>query len=127
MFWRGSSLQMTVTEPQLLAILGIGHDTSMRGEGISLRRALERTQYVATRKRFGPDDLLAVIKRHSGFVEQWIAYSEDKRTSCGWYLKRNGEIGTIRGERQVIQHDSLEEAVAEYVVRELDYWASLSP
>ena len=36
---------MRIEEKQLLQILRIGHDTSMRGQGLSLRDALARSGY----------------------------------------------------------------------------------
>ena len=114
-------------ESQLLAILRIGHDTSARGAGISLREALERTQYLAIRGSFGPIDLLALIKGHPALIGEWISYSEDKRTSGGWYLTKQGEVGMVGSAKERKLFDSLEVAVAEYVVRELDFWAGLSP
>jgi hypothetical protein len=110
----------------LLAILGIAHDTSMRGEGLSLGQALARTHYKDRRAGFGPEDLRTVLDVHRDFVEEWLAYSEDKRTSGGWYLTRSGEIGELGDPDSRVRFGSLEEAVAEYVVRELDFWTRVS-
>lgn len=112
-------------EAQLLDVLRIGHETSMRGEGISLREALMRRSYNEFRKTFGPVDLIEVVKTHPEITAQWIAYSEDKRTSGGWYLLRHLEIGQVGNPESRKQFDSIEEAVAEYVVRELDFWSSI--
>ena len=117
---------MSRMDTQLLAILRIGHDTSMRGAGVSLREALARTQYAAMRGSFGPSDLLPLIRSHPALCQEWISYSEDKRTSGGWYLTERGEIGTVGATNERMQFDSLEEAVAHYVVLELDYWTGVS-
>lgn len=116
---------MTDDNMDLLAILRIGHDTSSRGAGRSLRDALSRTRYKERRTRFGPGDLRPLLKVHREFAEQWFAYSEDKRTSGGWYLMRSGEIGRAGDPESQTRFDSLEEAVAEYVVRELDFWTGV--
>jgi len=71
---------MTNRESQLLAILRIGHEASIRGAGISLSEALTRNGYRDLRSGFGPEDLLPVIKTHPTLAEAWLAYSEDKRT-----------------------------------------------
>ena len=113
-------------EAQLLAILRVGHDTSMRGPGISLRDALTHTHYRNLRPGFGPGDLLPLIRLHTELVEEWILYSADKRTDGGWYLLEQGEIGQVGVPQSRMNFDSMEQAVAEYVVRELDFWAQLS-
>lgn len=110
---------------QLQAILKIGHETSMRGRGISLRDALIQTKYAELRPNFGPKELMPLIQGNPSLTEEWIAYSEDKRTSGGWYLTQGGEIGRVGIPESRTQFGSIEEAVAEFVVRELDYWTAL--
>ncbi len=107
---------------QLLAILRIGHETSMSGKGISMHDALVRTSYKEHRPRFCSSDLIPIIKATPELAEEWLAYSEDKRTSGGWYLLPKGEIGQVGFIEAQHHFLSLAEAVAEYVVRELDFW-----
>ena len=116
---------MTDRNEDLLDILRIGHATSMRGAGLSLRDALQRTRYSDRRARFGSRELYRLVKANPTLSEEWFAYSEDKRTTGGWYLLRSGEIGRVGvpGSRRSFR--SVEEAVAEYVVQELDFWANL--
>ena len=110
----------------LLQILRVGHDTSMRGAGISLRDALQNCHYLQLRSSFGAEDLLPLIRAHQDLATQWILYSEDKRTSGGWYLiESTREVGTFGPPRESFVFPSIEEAVAEYVVRELDFWSTL--
>lgn len=109
----------------LLAILRVGHETSTRGTGLSLIEALRQVHYADRRASFGPADLSPLIIAHPELLESWFAYSEDKRTSSGWYLSRSGEIGRVSDSESHARFESLEEAVAEYVVRELDFWAGL--
>jgi hypothetical protein len=109
-----------------MAILKIGHDTSRRAEqGISLREALMRTNYKNLRPSFGPSDLLPIIQDNPSLVEEWIAYSDDKRTDGGWYITEEGQIGKVGESKRLLSFESLHEAVAEYVIRELDFWASM--
>jgi hypothetical protein len=111
----------------LLQILRVGHDTSMRGAGLSIREALQKCHYIQLRNSFGPDDLLPLIRADRNFVIQWIMYSEDKRTSGGWYLiESTREVGTFGPPPASFTFHSIEEAVAHYVVRELDFWSTLS-
>jgi hypothetical protein len=111
----------------LLIILRIAHDTSMRGAGVSLRDALSLTAYRELRPQFGESDLLPYLRDHPALIEDWLLYSYDKRTDGGWYLLQDGTIGEIGRIAQATRFPSLEQAVAAYVVRELDFWANLSP
>ena len=104
----------------LLKILQIGRDASMRGEGISLCAAMQRADYCGLRPTFASSDLLPLIRENPAYIEEWISFSEDKRTSDGWYVKRSGEIGQVLAPAARMKFNSLAEAVAEYVVRELD-------
>jgi hypothetical protein len=117
---------MTRDKKQLLAILAIGHDTSMRGEGISLRDARVRTDYANARIGLTPADLLPLIRSNDELVTQWVMYSEDKRTSGGWYLDdETCSVGRVNAPDETICFNSVEEAVADYVLRELDYWSEI--
>ncbi|TWT47682.1 hypothetical protein Pla111_13010 [Botrimarina hoheduenensis] len=79
----------------------------MRGEGISLRDALEQTHYRDHRPYFCAAELIPLIEADPDLITQWAMYSEDKRTSGGFALDGMSP-----------------QAVADYVVRELDFWAS---
>jgi hypothetical protein len=108
---------------RLDAILDIGHSTSMRGIGISLREALKVTGYAEYRSSFTAADLLPYVAAHPEVIEQWLSYSEDKRTNGGWYIRRNGQIGRVLQSGTEREYASIHEAVAQYVVLELDFWA----
>lgn len=117
---------MKPTDEALLQILRVGHDTSMRGAGLSLRDVLQKCHYLQFRSSFGAKDLLPLIRLHQDLVTQWTQYSEDKRTSGGWYLIRSTrEVGTFGPPPVAFDFPSIEQAVAEYVIRELDFWSTL--
>jgi hypothetical protein len=116
---------MTNREQQLLRILSIGHDTSIRGAGLSLREALSLANYRQLRTSIGPADLLPLIKANPRLVREWLAYSEDKRTSGGWYILENGEVVRVGEPNTHLRFESIDEAAAEYVVRELGYWSDV--
>lgn len=110
---------------QLVEILKIGHDTSMRGDGISLQQAIARTKYSDLRPRFDARDLLLLIKKHPSLIQEWTAYSEDKRTDGGWYLIGRA-IGRVTPKTRRRYFRTCEDAVAHYVICELDFWADIS-
>jgi len=116
---------MNSLQEKLLAILNIGHDTSMRGEGVSLRQALSRVNYLEARRQFDAKDLLPLIQERRQLIDQWILYSADKRTRGGWYVTEAGEVGQVNDPNSIMHFASIEEAVAEYVLRELDFWVTV--
>lgn len=103
-------------DEDLIAILRIGHDTSIRGTGLSLRDALSRTRYRELRPSFGELDLLSHLRERPALIKEWLLYSEDKRTDGGWYLLEDGTIGHV-STRQETRFPSIEQAVAAYVLR----------
>jgi hypothetical protein len=111
---------------RLVAILRIAHHVSSSAGGLALREAIARTDYAAYRSSFGAQDLQAVLAAHPSLIEEWLAYSEDKRTDAGWYVLRDGEIGQLRNPTAQRSYALIQEAVAQFIVRELDYWAELS-
>jgi hypothetical protein len=113
---------MSDRDARLMAILRIGRDASLRGSGVPIREALTRTAYVGHRVTFNATDLRPLIAADPALIEDWLAYSEDKRTSGGWYVRRTGEIGQLSKPASRAIYPSIEEAIAEFVVRELDYW-----
>lgn len=67
---------------------------------------------------------------HLTMIEQWLMYSEDKRTGGGWYFMQAGnewETGRVgpTGLVDKTKYLSAVEACAAYVLMELDFWSSL--
>ena len=57
---------MTIGTEELLAILRVGHETTIRGAGRSLREALQAAHYAERRAGFGPADLRPLDHRSPG-------------------------------------------------------------
>lgn len=91
-----------------------------------MRDALAQAQYPALRPSINPGELLPLLKNDPSLVEEWVAYSEDKCTAGGFYVLRTGEVGQVEDQRSRRRYLSIEEAVAEFVLHELDYWQSLA-
>ena len=108
-----------IDEAHLLAILCIHQ--SCRSERISLRDALLRSNYRRLRSEFGPAALVPLIRGNPDIAKQWVQYSEDKRTGSGFWIKADSfEVGALNLNQPTIRYPSLEEAVAEFVVKDLD-------
>jgi hypothetical protein len=117
---------MTTTDFRLIAILRIAQQISA-GEGApSVEAALAHAGYAAYRPSFDAADVRVLLEAHPALLEQWLAYSEDKRTDQGWYVLRDGEIGQVTQPTAQRSYATIDEAVAQFVVRELDFWAALA-
>ena len=118
---------MTFSHEQLLDVLRIGHASSMRGEGFSLRDAIARSGYRNIRKYFDRNDLIPLLKENPDLISQWLRYCEDKRTSGGyWVSEQTCEVGSMESPHSNIRCETIEVAIAEYVLREIDYWIAVA-
>ena len=95
--------------------------------GASLHSALQRAGYASSRPSFAAADIRALLLAHPPLVDAWLAYSEAKDTTAGWYVLRDAEIGQLSLPSAQRRFASIEEAVAEFILRELDYHAGLTP
>ena len=116
---------MKTRSQHLQAILGIAAATSRDGDGVSLRQALSDVDYPNARQGVSAADLAPILKADPDLVEQWLRRCEDKRTSGGWYVKRDGEVGQLSRPDSHVSFDTIEEAVAEYVLKGMDYWMTV--
>ena len=115
-----------IDDELLFQILSIAHRTSMRGEGVSLRQALADAEYRPLRSDFDVNDIRPVLDSHYELIDQWVRYSEDKRTDGGWYLKASdSSIGSL-AEPAELRFGSVADTVANYAMRELDFWSGVS-
>ena len=89
---------------------------------LSLIDLLKGASYTRFRREVTAHELADYLRRHPELVEEWLRYSEDKRTSDGWYFGTNGRrswIGQV-GPTMPEYFDAPETACAEYILRELD-------
>jgi hypothetical protein len=117
---------MDVDEQQLFGILRIARDTSFRGEGISMKEALKRSSFDELRNAFGPQDLVPMLSVNPELMQDWLRFCQDKRTRGGCCVFENSfEVGVLGSSEFTVRFDSLEAAVADFVVCELDYWSAV--
>ena len=90
-----------------------------------MREALKVAGYAELRPSLTAAELRSVIADHPELIEQWMSYSEDKRTDGGWYIQRNGNIGRVLKPASALQYASIQDAIAEFVMLELDFWADI--
>ena len=109
-------------------ILAIADATSRTDDRLSALDALERAEYSRHRPHLGSEDLAAVLKRAPELVDQWICYAENKRVARGWYVRRSGEVGFYGGSPVAPERfETQAEAVAEFILRELDGIVAAKP
>ncbi len=114
---------------QIRRILAIAHDhsTLRGGRGLSLRHLIDESDYRSLRPRVQASQFAAILQAEPNLVDDWIAYSEDKRTSLGWGFGPSREGGWLvdgpEGARE--KFASQFAACAAYVLHELDFWAAI--
>jgi hypothetical protein len=91
----------------------------------SLRDLVAETGYRDLRPTLSRQEITDYLTRHPGLVLEWLKYSEDKRTSGGWYLfhpSTGWVVGQLAGPEQEreLRFGSGPEACAEFILRELD-------
>lgn len=96
------------------------------GPGESLGEALQRAGYARHRAALAAADVRALLVAHPGLVEAWLAYSQRKETPDGWYVLPDAEIGQLQRPSAQRHFATIEEAVAEFILRELDHHAGLA-
>lgn len=111
---------------RLMPFLRIAQRLASGGPGMSIRDEVQRCGYAASRPSFAAEDVRALLIAHPGLLDAWLAYSESKETADGWYVLRDAEIGQLSRPASQRQFASIEEAVAEFVLRELDHVAGLN-
>jgi hypothetical protein len=91
----------------------------------SLRDLVAETGYRDLRPTLTGKEIAAYLARHPGLVLKWLRYSEDKRTSGGWYLLHPSTgwvVGRLTGpdKERELRFATGPEACAEFILRELD-------
>jgi len=93
---------------------------------VSMREALQRAGYAQSRLSFAAADVRVLLTAHPALVDAWLEYSQGKETADGWYVLPDAEIGQLSRPSSQRQFASIEEAVAEFIIRELDHHAGLA-
>src|SRR5262245_45469764 len=114
-----------MTDAELEAILSIGQDTSIRNaEDLSMEKVLRHTHYRELRGELSHELVSAALRARPQAIEQWVEYSQDKRTERGWALEPEARrIHRPAHPNSSYTFASLPEAVAAFVLHELDYWS----
>src|SRR5262245_35348557 len=104
-------------------------DPSHPWAGRSLRDLLRLTRYRDLRAELSEAALEAWIEQRPYVVQQWLMWSADKRTSGGFYLLNPADGKWVIGQVPSSTTETFatgSAATAEYILRELDFWATVS-
>ena len=110
---------------QILRVLAIARGLSLRG--LSLRDLIEEAGYRDLRPRIRAAQLAEILRAKPNIVDDWIAYSEDKRTSFGYgfgpFPAGDWLVDGPEGYR--VRFGSRYDGCVAFVLRELDFWLAI--
>lgn len=96
---------------------------------ISIFGLLEETGYFELHDQISEDDIRTALLCCPECVQEWIQYSEDKRSSSGWYLTLNDEglyetayfdIKAVPNTINRVQYKSGVDACAAFIKHEIE-------
>jgi len=72
------------------------------------------------------DDIYEELYQHQQYIEQWLIWSEDKRTDAGWYIRKEdwggyivGHLSTLR-RFEIFKYTDVVRACAAFIKREIE-------
>jgi hypothetical protein len=94
----------------------------------SMVRLLAESGFLEQRAKVRKDEIIEFLRTHPDFIESWEGYSQDKRSSSGWYLLHEDKIWTVGyfsvgGKKKEQRYTSGFEACAVFILYELDQLA----
>jgi hypothetical protein len=94
---------------------------------VSMFSLLEATGYFELHDQISEGDIRAALLHCPECIEEWMQYSEDKRTSSGWYVTQDDEgcyetgyIADASTRTKRIQYESLVDACAFFIKHEIE-------
>ena len=90
--------------------------------GLPLLEVVQASGYAEFRGQFAASELAEYLRARPAVVDQWVTFSEDKRTSEGWYLRPPYSIGRVSREpppMHEVKHVDLAAACAAFIIAEL--------
>jgi hypothetical protein len=94
---------------------------------VSMFSLLEATGYFRLHDQISEADIQAALVRCPECVQEWMQYSEDKRTSSGWYLIQNeegcyetGHVADAGNYTNRVQYENMIDACASFIKHEIE-------
>jgi hypothetical protein len=97
---------------------------TVRACGTPPYTALLESGYVGHARDIGETQIRSCLARSPALADEWLRWSEDKRTASGWYLRqgeRGYEVGCVGGaSREPVTSTDKLAACAKFIKDELD-------
>lgn len=94
---------------------------------VSFYELLKETGYFQVHRQITGERIYAALKDNPEYIADWIAYSEDKRASTGWYIERRennshivGYYSGKTGRQSETRHADLIAACAVFIKHEIE-------
>ena len=96
---------------------------------ISIFSLLQETGYFELHDQISEDDIRTALLCCRECIQEWIQYSEDKRSSSGWYLTLNDEdlyeiafldIKGVPNTTNQVRYESAIDACAAFIKHEIE-------
>jgi hypothetical protein len=85
---------------------------------------LNESQFVSFYREISVVDIINHLQKHSDLIGMWKQFSEDKRTSGGFYYTTN-YVGSLNDKNSDKAFTSDTEACAEYILKEISWILSI--
>lgn len=91
----------------------------------SLNALLIETEFQFFSKEICLADIIDYLHKHPNLLDIWKQYSDDKRTTGGFYYRENyiGSIDHMTFDKTCTSDTT---ACAEYILREISFWLQIS-
>ncbi len=94
---------------------------------MSIYALLKETGYFEIHDQISVENIRDALTRYPECVDDWMLYSEDKRSSSGWYFKQVGDekyiVGCLKGNKSYDSHGEYNnrlDACAFFIKHEID-------
>jgi hypothetical protein len=84
------------TSDDILGLILIPRKFHQRGN-VSIYDLLKETDYIEMHDQFSEESIREILAQHPECVDEWQIYSQDKRTSSGWYFEQEDKSSYIVG------------------------------
>lgn len=98
-----------------------------KGTNQSVYKLLEATGYFGVFDRINEKDILNSLMKKQHLVDEWLLWSENKRSVSGWYFKRESDnkyiIGYFSNQNiniPQIEYSDAKEACANFIKKEIE-------
>ena len=117
---------MRIDNATLLAIMRLGYETLIRGDALSLHTVFEGAGHTKFIDELRRSKVARLLRAYPDILQHWIRYSENKPIKGGYWLRASTfEVGAAESPEAGVMYSSIQEAVAEFIARELGYWSEV--